>query len=156
MILRAANTYTAYTKLYGGVIEVQSNTATGTGALTFNGGTLRSFGQNITLGNFLLNMEGNGTIDTQTDLLINATVTNTGVLAMTHAYRGYVNADGGARVNFGAEDDDVWARALDGTIDLGAGDDTFCTIQYNDMTCTIVYVMSTHILARSMLPRKSV
>lgn len=113
LILRAANTYSAATMIGNGVINVQGNNATSNGVLTFNGtglGVLRSTNQNISLGNFFVNMASSGSIDTQTDLVINGRIGGNGVLTKTGAGRLRFT---GPWVNMG----NVVLR--DGTIDMG-------------------------------------
>lgn len=113
-VLRATNTYTAYTMIGNGVLNVQANGATSTGVLTFNGsgnGVLRSSGQNIGLNNFFINMATAGTIDAQTDLTFSGRIGGSGTLTKTGAGRLRFN---GPWINFGN------VVLQDGTIDMAS------------------------------------
>ena len=113
LILRGNNTYSAGTLIGDGVINAQSNNALSNGTITFNGtgnGVLRSSENTISLANFFVNMAKSGTIDTQTDLVINGRIGGNGVLTKTGAGRLRFT---GPWVNMG----NVVLR--DGTIDMG-------------------------------------
>lgn len=113
LIVRGNNTYSAGTLIGEGVINAQSNNALSNGTITFNGtgnGVLRSSESNISLANFFVNMAKSGTIDTQTDLVINGRIGGNGVMTKTGAGRLRFT---GPWVNMG----NVVLR--DGTIDMG-------------------------------------
>ena len=113
LIVRGNNTYSAGTLIGDGAINAQSNNALSNGTITFNGtgnGVLRSSESNISLANFFVNMAKNGSIDTQTDLVINGRIGGNGVMTKTGAGRLRFT---GPWVNMG----NVVLR--DGTIDMG-------------------------------------
>lgn len=83
LILTSSNNYSAYTILNSGTLVVKNNNATSTGVLTLNGGTLQSAGQNISLANFIANVTGNVTMDTQSNLTFTGRMMGNGTLTKT-------------------------------------------------------------------------
>ena len=77
-----ANTYTGGTSIQGGTLQIStsSNTAFGTGSLTFNGGTLNATGD-ITANNPITLSSGGGTINTNGDTVtLNGAISGNGAL----------------------------------------------------------------------------
>lgn len=76
LVLSGANTYTGGTNLNAGILNVSTNSALGTGALTFNGGTLQAGAPSLILANNMTLNTVTNTFDTQS-----STSTLTGVIS---------------------------------------------------------------------------
>ncbi|RUX65038.1 autotransporter outer membrane beta-barrel domain-containing protein, partial [Mesorhizobium sp. M7A.F.Ca.US.014.04.1.1] len=86
LVLEGSNSYQGGTRLLGGIISVSSdaNLGAASGALTFNGGTLRNTAAFATARNVTLDA-GGGTFQTDADLTANGVISGTGALTKTGA-----------------------------------------------------------------------
>ncbi|RUZ53592.1 autotransporter, partial [Mesorhizobium sp. M7A.F.Ca.US.003.02.2.1] len=86
LVLEGSNSYQGGTRLLGGTISVSSdaNLGAASGALTFDGGTLRNTAAFATARNVTLDA-GGGTFQTDADLTANGVISGTGALTKTGA-----------------------------------------------------------------------
>ncbi len=86
LVLEGSNSYQGGTRLLGGIISVSSdaNLGAASGALTFDGGTLRNTAAFATARNVTLDA-GGGTFQTDADLTANGVISGTGALTKTGA-----------------------------------------------------------------------
>ena len=75
LAIDTANTYTGYTQMLGGTLQIGDDSALGTGAVLWNSGTLRSDGTARTLANPFY-LQGNLTVAGTSDLTLTGSMTN--------------------------------------------------------------------------------
>ncbi|MEP9375100.1 autotransporter domain-containing protein [Aquabacter sp. CN5-332] len=121
LTLTGNNSYTGGTFLNGGDVSITANANLGSGALSFDGGTLRTSTNAFSMGRSMTLLAGGGTIETNADLELNGVIDGAGALTKTGPSRlslfGANTYAGGTIINGGL----VYAQADSGFGDPAGG-----------------------------------